>query len=238
MRRGDLMRATTVALQALAELDTHDRDNHSTEFAQLIWAHRIVLNAMVDISYLQEVMSKDNWIETPEAVEAAWDLVNDAKKRLNGYIQIQPEFLSFCMRPIEIAFAQIDERYGRGIYTSWEVLIERYDCSVCEKDTRACSHIAGMWYGGRECVYIARGIQPDSLSIVEYPEDPRCRIWPWKRRPDGEDGSIVFAVRIFHQFHPDGRGDGGTLSCDLALDPIRIGLLSPHFLHPVRLPAK
>ena len=62
----------------------------------------------------------------------------------------------------------------RGL--SPEMIIKKWECSICHKDFEECSHEVGKQYGNETCKTIARGIEFTSLSVVSMPADPRCAI--------------------------------------------------------------
>ena len=62
----------------------------------------------------------------------------------------------------------------RGL--SPEIIIRKWECSICHRDLEKCVHEVGKFYNNKKCVAIARDIEFTGVSIVDNPEDSRCRI--------------------------------------------------------------
>jgi len=62
----------------------------------------------------------------------------------------------------------------RGL--SPEIKISKWECSICNKNFEECPHEEGKLYNNKICKTIAKGIEFTGLSLVDHPEDPRCRI--------------------------------------------------------------
>ena len=141
----------------------------------------IMFRGLQNFIDLSETINSPNWITQPILVEKAWIQMWDCKERL--------EYISnFCFEnTLDWVFSTIEslnktflDKFGPGIYFSAEFLVEQSACSICKKDFRSCEHISGRIYDGILCSIIIQRFQGKGVSIVENPEDPRCRIWPWK----------------------------------------------------------
>lgn len=52
--------------------------------------------------------------------------------------------------------------------------ITRGHCSICGREDFQCAHVAGRRYGDERCVRIVDEVDLRELSVVPFPEDPRC----------------------------------------------------------------
>jgi len=86
--------------------------------------------------------------------------------------------------------------FGPGLYSSPEILIKKETCSICNKDTRACMHIAGNLYNGEMCYTVPQEMVLHSVSLVKIPRDYRCRLWPWGM---DEDHTFSSLIMVFFQ---------------------------------------
>lgn len=130
-----------------------------------------------------KLRSSRNWQGTPEAVEATWNALCDATARLDyACAYLQHPTLDAARGDLSQVRDEIDSLFGPGLYVSPVMVIESFLCSVCGEDYRRCPHMVGRLYDGVCCVQVAtRLVRAESVDIVEVPEDPRCRIWPWNR---------------------------------------------------------
>lgn len=56
------------------------------------------------------------------------------------------------------------------------IIIRKWECSVCHGDFEKCVHEIGQVYNGVKCEAIAKDIEFTEVSIVDHPQDARCRI--------------------------------------------------------------
>ena len=51
-------------------------------------------------------------------------------------------------------------------------------CSLCNADDFECDHVPGRVYGGQPCRRVVHTASPHEVSLVSFPDDPRCyRVW-------------------------------------------------------------
>lgn len=175
------------------------------------FAIRVVFNGLRDLANLKFIVANSCWIESPKAVERVWHLAHDAHDRLSRISGFDADFLTHCLDDLAPILGAIQQRYGDGLYVSWETLFDYLECSICNADTRACDHVPGEWYGDQECVLQAVGMHPRAVALVERPHDLRCRIWPWlKRRSEGSH-LVIEDIPVFIIFNPEGDEDGGQV---------------------------
>lgn len=62
----------------------------------------------------------------------------------------------------------------RGL--SPEMIVRKWKCSICHDDFEKCPHEIGQVYDGVVCQAIAREIKFTGVSIVDHPQNHRCRI--------------------------------------------------------------
>lgn len=47
-------------------------------------------------------------------------------------------------------------------------------CSICSAEDFGCEHVPGHLYDGESCIRIVYEMSIDEVSLVPFPEDPRC----------------------------------------------------------------
>jgi hypothetical protein len=205
----DFHRAGTIAVEFIREHRDRKLANPTQGYTQFLYGTRIVLNGLRDISNLCIVTQRPDWIEYPGAIEEAWVLAHDAMDRIDGYTGLDAELKSYCAGFVQPVLDSIHGRYGKGVYTSWEMILDGLTCTICGTDIRGCEHIPGEWYASRECRVHPEGGTPSHIALVKNPVDPRCRIWPWLRKGTGPAGELIYDVPIYIIFNPEGQDDGG-----------------------------
>jgi hypothetical protein len=214
MQTEDFKTAASIAVLALREVLRLDVQNASRSFKDFVFGSRIVLNGLLDVAEVCVIASHEGWVEHPKVVEEVWMSIHDGKDRLTGYSGVDSEFVTYCLGMIEPAFIAIQERYGHGIYNSWELTLDGLNCSICDADIRGCEHVAGDWYDGQCCECEPIGGYISAVAIVQNPRDARCRIWPWHATAGSPAGKTHFVSPIFMIFTPEGAEE-----CRDAVDP-------------------
>jgi hypothetical protein len=210
MDEGRFAEAAGIVIEAIRQHSARQVDRCSTRDAKFHRDVRVVLNGLRDLANLSLVAAQDMWLEMPRAVERAWSLAQDAQDRLD-YSGLNADLKDYCGGIMTAVLRAIQSRFGSGLYTSWEVLFDRAECTICQADIRGCDHVPGRWYGEQVCQMRAIGLRPVAVALVEHPRDPRCRIWPWDRLEDGPGGVRVYEVPIYIIFDPEGPEDGGSV---------------------------
>jgi hypothetical protein len=143
--------------------------------------------------------SAPNWHAAPANVEAMWSALCDAVARLDhAAAYLNHPTLDSSLRTLAAVREEIDSRFGRGVYVSPVLVVEKFLCSVCGEDHRRCAHIVNRLYGGVRCIKVpTRLLRLASVDIVEVPEDPRCRIWPWNRTDDPPGFKNICVITSF-----------------------------------------
>lgn len=156
----------------------------------------ILVRGLQDATQLFRLVSTEGWGEDTSKIEDAWKNLCDAQERLS-YVStfINLTNLTWLIGHLNAIDAEFMRALGPGIYNSPEILIKKALCSVCGQNIKGCDHIPGHLYNGVLCASIAQEIEPKSVSIVKYPKDRRCRIWPW--RSTGENQYRVILMTTF-----------------------------------------
>ena len=218
MEDGNYKNAAQIAIARIDDLwICRRRANVEADNAEAIYAGKVGLNALLDIANLCIIFCEKNWVKCPAAVEAAWDLIQDARNRLSS-LHLDPDFLPYCHIRIDAAADLIDHSFGKGLYASWEMEFDGYTCTVCNRDIRSCDHVPGRWYGNSQCKCVPEGGRPIAVALVENPHHVRCRIWPWHRNDAKSDGThVVYDVCIFRIFTPEGDRTNTVVNFDTLL---------------------
>ena len=162
----------------------------------------IIFRGLLDYLELLNTLAIHDWYKKPKCVEKAWIQLCDCKDRLryisrfynNGTV----ESVIKSIGSIEQIFEKI---FGKGLYMSIDASAEKELCNICGNDIRTCSHIEGEIYDGNICVPIPQNLRGRAVALVENPADPRCRIWPWNSRDEGD--TIVNECTILTCFSVD-----------------------------------
>jgi hypothetical protein len=207
----DFVAAAELTIAAIQKHCRSVDESASPVVRQFHFGIRVVLNGLRDLANIKIIVGDDRWIASPKSIERVWNLAHDARDRLSGYSGLDSDFLASCLDEIVPLLDTINQRYGNGLYTSWEILWDYLKCSICESDSRGCEHVPGDWYNDRECVLYPEGPHPVAVAIVEHPRDPRCRIWPWLKRRNESNHFVIEDIPIFIIFKPEGDEDGGDV---------------------------
>lgn len=140
----------------------------------------ILIRGLQDATQLFRLVSTEGWGEDTSKIEDAWRNLCDAQDRIS-YVSTFTNLtnLTWLIGHLNAVDAEFMRAFGPGIYNSPEILIKKELCSVCGQNIKGCNHIPGHLYDGVHCTGIPKDIELKSVSIVMYPEDRRCRIWPW-----------------------------------------------------------
>ena len=66
--------------------------------------------------------------------------------------------------------------FPKMMFSSVGGIIKISKCSICGNDYDDCDHIKGKLYMGKMCSRIIKEMDLEEISLVENPEDKRCRI--------------------------------------------------------------
>jgi hypothetical protein len=177
---------------------------NNEEFYNKLLVLMIFFKGLKEYTEIAKITKNRKWHQNNDIVEALWMKMLDCKERLEFVsAHYTCQILERVLRDLYGLKEFFRQVFGDGNYISPGIICERYLCTICQKDTRACSHIAGRLYNGEICYYQPINEIPNHIAIVKIPKDLRCRIWPWrcKDNPDGE--SIVCNCTILTTFSVD-----------------------------------
>jgi len=167
------------------ELNKYKYSNSEKKYYKL-WRLLILFKTMQDYTELSQLTQDIMWHKEYKITEKIWDKKCDCTDRINTILDccsgvIIDEILIFLSTLEEI----FENEFGCGLYASPGFIIDKFVCSICLQDTRACTHINGRLYDGKICKNKPLHLQLDHISAVVNPKDKRCRIWPWNKKEDG-----------------------------------------------------
>lgn len=207
---------------------TDNRQQYGDEEKNRYYACAVSLRGLLDYINLSEIVSRNKWKEDHDILDLVWTRMWDCKNRIDAY----PGALSGLIIDHIHSFLQrlenfYSQKFGNGLYFSPDIKIKRRDCSICKDNIKKCSHIPGKLYAGVMCRQMMIDFEFESVSIVENPEDPRCRIWPWNYNIENStmQGAYItfFSIDDFIQDetwpHPDILWPEGTNTKHIMLNP-------------------
>lgn len=140
----------------------------------------ILLKSVEDFSDLGILTSNKNWITDNAQIENIWIKMWNCSDRTAFSLRIfELKLIGYMFNELKRLENHFKAQFGNGLYTSPGIIKDDLICTICDNDIRTCSHIQGHVYSGKICRIKSEKIKLIEISIVEYPKDPRCRIWPW-----------------------------------------------------------
>lgn len=165
----------------------------------------ILFHGFLNHLELETLASRQSWLQHTKDVEDGWCILCDAQDRLT-YVApaVNLDAVPLVLERLDELERSISSNYGSGLFMSPEALWKGMNCSICEIDYRICEHHAGGIYNGVRCTVSPREIVGvRAVSLVDTPQDRRCRIWPWHYSRE-ENGYVKFAkVPIMTAFRVD-----------------------------------
>lgn len=176
------------------------RDNNSEEENNLRYIVAILFKGFAKFIELHNLTKSYNWQNDFEKVENIWLILCDTAEYLNFSAgSMETESLTMVLDRLEKFSKNFTKLFGKGIYASPVIVISKETCSICNKDIRACMHRQGKLYNGIICRHVAEEISEiRGFDLVQVPKDPRCRVWPWKKKENG-----TYEVRVLNLSSPD-----------------------------------
>ena len=174
----------------------------------------ILFRGLEDYNDLSELTSIEDWESETKQIEKIWSKMWDCLERIEYASShlTNAEVLTSILRSVFELKSWFVEEYGHGFYSSPEILIKREVCSICKCNFKVCGHFAGAIYGGIRCVSEPKDFELRSISIVEFPEDPRCRIWPWQFQKGNALETAVLTTFRLDDFIEDNSGKDSMVS--------------------------
>lgn len=151
------------------------------EAYSLIYLYLILSKALIDVLDLVKLTEDINWPSDSQKTELIWGKLWDARERLNIFLPhiIDENILHFLLQLLDNLEYSFYDIFDKGLYMSPVTIIKKSECSICNKNIKACDHIVGRFYNGRKCKQIHTDIEFEGVDIVSSPYDMRCRIWSW-----------------------------------------------------------
>lgn len=176
------------------------RDNNSEEENNFRYIVAILFKGFSKFIELHHLTKSFNWHKDFKKVENIWCTMCDSVEYLNFSAgTIETEALTVVLKRLEKFSKTFSQMFGKGMYASPVIVISKETCSICKDDVRACVHRQGKLYNGVVCRHVAEEISEiRGFDIVQVPKDPRCRIWPWKKKQDG-----TYEVQLLSISSPD-----------------------------------
>lgn len=182
-----------------------ERDSHCFELSNEALLFGILFRGIQDFANLKKMTDPLDWIRNTELIEQVWVEMWDCKDRLEyTYPLIKMLDLEWIFNDINSLYQVFYQNFGHGLYVSISFLAQRMICNICGQDIRACEHLPGMIYSGKVCGNIPQGITCNHVLLTQHPNDPRCRIWPWKKgKESNEKEKSTYDVCILSFFMLD-----------------------------------
>jgi hypothetical protein len=162
----------------------------------------ILFQGILDYLDLLETLSAYDSHKEPIGIERAWIKLCNCKDRMIYVSQYyNNKTIESVIQSIKHFGYMFEEKFGKGLFLSIEATAEKELCNICGNDTRTCPHITGKIYDGIICITIPQDLKGRAVALVENPADPRCRIWPWNTKDEGD--SLVNKCTILTCFSVD-----------------------------------
>jgi len=146
-----------------------------------VLAIAVLFKGLVDYIDVEALFDSNQIPDDRKDIEKLWNKLWDCRERLDfAKACCQSDTLEFILNRLDLIEKMFSQKFGQGLYLSPEILIKCEICNICQKDPRSCDHVVGNLYNGVRCCSVVKDFEfRNGGSIVEYPRDPRCRIWPW-----------------------------------------------------------
>lgn len=134
-------------------------------------------------------------IEGQTYYDSWWRLhdIFDDLRCLKKFYKLNNRVIDFLVKQMK----SIEGIYPYKFFSSPGFIVERYDCSICDKDMDGdeCQHFKGELYDGEMAIAIAKKIKDiDHFAIVENPKNKRLAI----SGGDGLDQFNIFKELVEH----------------------------------------
>lgn len=145
-------------------------ENGEEENANLILAMRCCCKAVRSELKMWIGTKNGSWVD-------AWDHLIDAQEFLKS-AQAAHEFTrTGDIDRLRSKYDWIEKFvFPPQMYLSPGLVVDKYLCSICGGDYQNCEHLAGLPYWGQICSRIIEDAKTREVSVVDQPEDKKCRI--------------------------------------------------------------
>lgn len=167
-------------------------------------------------------LKEENWAE-------AWDHLVDAQDFLQSAQAAHEIMRKPSIQNMQGKYEWIEKFvFPPQAYMSPGLIVTKFTCSICGNDFSECEHRDGLPYWGQICSRIIEDTNVREVSVVDEPEDKKCRIiqfstddgyirnkMTWEKKepeevpnfPDFEPGEHIFTGIVMK---PDGVYDTTT----------------------------
>jgi len=125
--------------------------------------------------------------------DIAWDCLITAQNLISLSIRNHPFNGDYLLGYAQKLYLYEQTLFPKMMFASRGCVVRKSKCSICKKKYGDCEHIKGYAYMGELCIEITNGIVSfEEISLVENPEDKRCRIISFNENGKNYD---VFSLR-------------------------------------------
>lgn len=164
----------------------------------------VFVKGLHDYLQLCQMTRHDDWHEDNSNIERVWTKLCDCRERLKFSSRFcQSTAIDIIAQNLDGLETFFQNAFGNGYYLSPGIIVDKYLCNICCKDSRGCSHVAGRLYSGSICSYRPVNPQINHVALVKIPKDPRCRIWAWHFLDNNEGKEVKFKSPILTSFGVD-----------------------------------
>lgn len=200
----DLQKLVIEALLNFKSELLENKKAYSSEELNRLYAVSIFFRAYLDYLALVEITADDKWLTDFKTLDSVWILMWDCKERLESYPNIvRGHVVKEIQGLLQKLFNVYDSSFGPGIYMSPDLKVKKRLCSICNENIKKCAHTPGKLYDGQMCRQIMADFEMLSVSAVKYPEDHRCRIWPWNVKDDNTASAAFLTYFLIDDFLQD-----------------------------------
>lgn len=201
IRKASLLESRKFLVEVLVSLrgELKSRgDLYSKDEKDLLFATGVSLRGILDYINIRQIIETENWLKDTKLLDLVWTRMCDCRDRIESYPGLlQGVLVSSAESLLKELEKFYYENFGHGLYMSPEIKVKKRICSICKENIKLCDHIPGRLYGGIMARQIMAEMEPISVSIVENPEDLRCRMWPWNF-DEKTSGCTVPILSIFY----------------------------------------
>lgn len=179
------------------EVITNSFLKHNNNSKDHALAYGIFFHSLINLTELIELTNSGEWINDAKDIDIVWVKFCDFKERYDYstcYIELSDDIKNFITTIRERIEQYFLDNFGPGMYMSPVIVMKKAICNICGNDYRTCNHLRGAIYKGKRCFYIPESIRLTNVSLVDTPEDPRCRIWAWNTKNDKENWIRILSL--------------------------------------------
>jgi hypothetical protein len=121
---------------------------------QQIYTSLILLKGLQEYNQLLQINENVSWQQDCSTIEFVWLKLCDCRERIEYSSQcLKSQFLEDIIQYLDNLESFFPDAFEDGSYLSPGIVVDKYLCSICGEDTRACFHLGGRLYSGKICAY-------------------------------------------------------------------------------------